>query len=224
MSAGTEGADVPHGTMDEAAARAALDVPHETLEALEAFAALLREENQRQNLVSRTSLDQLWSRHILDSAQLVPLAPAAARSWLDLGTGAGFPGLVAAALHPARFTLVDSRRLRVDFLRRGAEILGLEGRIDIACARAEMLPERKYDVISARAFAPLAALLDLAERFSTPGTVWILPKGRNAKSELDAARASWQGDFRLEPSRTDADARIIVAREVRRVKRGKSAR
>jgi 16S rRNA (guanine527-N7)-methyltransferase len=216
--------DVPHGTFSEASAKAALDVPHETIEALEAFVALLREENGRQNLVSRGSLEQVWSRHILDSTQLVPLAPVTARSWLDLGTGAGFPGLIAAALHPAHFTLVESRRLRVDFLRRAAETLGLEGRIEIACARAETLPDRKFDVISARAFAPLETLLGLAERFSTSGTVWILPKGRNAKSELDAARASWQGDFRLEPSRTDADARIIVAREVRRVKRGKSAR
>jgi 16S rRNA (guanine527-N7)-methyltransferase len=216
--------DVPHGTLTEAEARAALDVPHETLEALDAFVSLLAVENARQNLVSRASLEQVWNRHILDSAQLVALAPATARSWIDLGSGAGFPGLVAAALHPARFTLAESRRLRVDFLRRAAVTLGLEGRIDIPCARVETLPDRKYDVISARAFAPLETLLDLAERFSTSGTVWILPKGRNAKSELDAARASWQGDFRLEPSRTDADARIIVAREVRRVKRGKSAR
>ena len=80
---------------------------------------------------------------------------------------------------------------------------------------------RAVDVISARAFAPLPKLLALAERFSTPETVWILPKGRNAKSELEAARSSWQGDFRLEPSLTDADAGIVVASRVRRKPRGR---
>ena len=117
--------------------------------------------------------------------------------------------------------LVESRRLRADFLRRAAALLGLESRVEILCSKVETVPPRPVDVISARAFAPLPRLLDLAERFSTPGTVWILPKGRNAKSELEAARSSWQGDFRLEPSLTDADAWIIVASGVHRNTRGR---
>ena len=210
--------------MREEEAIEAIGVPRETLDRLGAFVAFLRAENERQNLVSRGSLETLWARHIYDSAQLLKFAPAEAESWLDLGTGAGFPGLIAAALHPARFTLVESRRLRAEFLARGAEILGVADRVEIVHARIEAVADRKYDVISARAFAPLDKLLDLATRFSTDQTVWILPKGRNAKSELDASRSSWQGDFRLEASLTDTDAQIVVVRGVRRKPRGKRTR
>ena len=207
--------------MDEEAAKAALNVPRGTLERLEGFLALLREENERQNLVSRASLAQVWSRHVLDSAQLVRFAPANAGSWLDLGSGAGLPGLIVALLHRSKVTLVESRRLRVDFLHRAAERLGINDKVEIVCARAETLIPRPFDVISARAFAPLDKLLAIGARFSNPGTCWILPKGRSAKSELEAARASWQGDFRLEPSVTDPDARIIVAEGVQRKAKGK---
>jgi 16S rRNA (guanine527-N7)-methyltransferase len=202
--------------MEEEAAIAALDVPRETIERLEAFAALLRAENKVQNLVSHSSLDHLWARHIYDSAQLLRFAPQGASYWLDLGTGAGFPGLVTALLHPAHFTLVEARKLRVDFLNRAAEVLGLEDRVSIHCLRVEALPQRTYDSISARAFAPLPRLLELGDRFSTAKTRWILPKGRNARSELDAALRSWQGSFRLEPSLTDPEAQIIVAEGVKR--------
>ena len=210
--------------MTEEEARAWLDVPHETMERMSAFACFLREQNERQNLVSRGSLDQLWSRHIADSAQLVRLIPESAATWLDLGTGAGFPGLVAAVLHPARFILVEARRLRVEFLREAAAVLRVEDRVEVVPTRAEAAPAVPASVISARAFAPLDTLLSIGERFSTSETVWVLPKGRNAKSELDAARASWQGDFRLEPSLTDADAQIIVATGVRRKAKGKRTR
>ena len=208
--------------MDEAEAKQRLDVPRETLERLEAFGELLRCENQRHNLVSQGSLPALWSRHVLDSAQLTRLAPSGARLWLDLGSGAGFPGLLVPLFHRADVILVESRRLRADFLRAAASVLGIEPRVEILCSKLEAVPARPVDVISARAFASLPKTLALAERFSTSGTVWILPKGRSAKSELDAARSSWQGDFRLEPSLTDADARIVVASRVRRKSRGRS--
>lgn len=207
--------------MDKAEVLDRLDVPRETTERLEAFAALLSAENDRQNLVSKASLDFLWERHILDSVQIVHFAPEKALTWLDLGTGAGFPGLLVPLFHPANVVLVESRRLRAEFLRTAASVLGIPGRAEIICSRLESVPARPFDVISARAFAPLPRLLALAERFSTSETIWILPKGRNAKSELDAARSSWQGDFRLEPSLTDADSGIIVASEVRRKTRGR---
>ena len=111
-------------------------------------------------------------------------------------------------------TLVEERRLRVDFLHRAADVLGLE--VEIWGMKVERAPRRAFDVISARAFAPLEKLLTLATGFSTGNSLWVLPKGRNAQSELDALDPSWQGDFRLEPSVTDPEAGIIVARGIAR--------
>ena len=195
------------------------DVPRETMERLDAFAFLLHDENKRQNLVSEASLDQVWLRHIADSAQLLGFAPSPEAPWVDFGTGAGFPGLIVAALHHGPVTLVEERRLRVDFLRRAAETLGVEP--EIVSGKVERLGGRQFEVLSARAFAPLARLLDLGIGLSTTKTRWILPKGRNAQSELEAVESSWQGEFHLEPSLTDADARIIVATGVRRRAKGK---
>ena len=211
--------------MDEAGARQwlkdELDVSRETFERLDSFVAFLREENERQNLVSRGTMDSIWTRHIVDSAQLIRFAPHAA-TWLDLGTGAGFPGLVIAALHPARVTMVEERRMRGDFLRRASELPGIEGKSEVVPSKVERLEAGPFEAISARAFAPLGKLLDLGAQFATPETRWVLPKGRNAKSELEAVEPSWQGVFQLEPSLTDVDAQIIVAEQVRR--RGKGTR
>jgi 16S rRNA (guanine527-N7)-methyltransferase len=190
------------------------DVPRETMEQLDAFAALVRDENRRQNLISRASAESIWARHIADSAQLLRFAPHGQASWVDLGTGAGFPGLVVAVLHCGPVTVIEERRLRADFLRRASEALGL--RIEVLQARVERLPPRPFEVISARAFASLDTLLHLGTGFSTVKSVWLLPKGRNAQSELEALDPSWQGSFRLEPSATDAEARIIVAEGVSR--------
>ena len=210
--------------MDEGDVRARLarayDVPRETMARLDAFAALLRAENDRQNLVSTASLAQLWSRHIADSAQLLRFAPTPTATWVDLGTGAGFPGLIVALLHKGPVTLIEERRLRVDFLQRAAESLGVS--VEIIASRVERVPPRPFDVISARAFAPLGRLLQLGTALSTVKSIWLLPKGRNAQTELEALDSSWQGDFRLEPSVTDPEARIIVATGVRRAGRGKS--
>jgi 16S rRNA (guanine527-N7)-methyltransferase len=210
--------------MDEVAARAwverEFDVSRETMDRLDAFAALLRDENEQQNLVSRASLDQLWGRHIVDSAQLLRFAPAPTASWVDLGTGAGFPGLIVALLHQGPVTLVEERRLRADFLHRAAQTLGVS--VEIVAGKAERIPPRPYDVISARAFAPLDRLLQLGTGFSTAKSVWLLPKGRNAQTELEALDPSWQGSFRLEPSVTDPEAQIIVAEGVRRAGKGRS--
>jgi 16S rRNA (guanine527-N7)-methyltransferase len=207
--------------MDEEETKRRLGVPRETLDRIEAFSEMLRRENERQNLVSKASLDSMWERHILDSAQLVRFAPELAETWLDLGTGAGFPGLLVPLFHRARVVLVEARRLRADFLRSAATVLGVADRVEVVCSRLDAVPARPFEVISARAFAPMAKLLAMADRFSAAGTIWILPKGRNAKSELEAARSSWQGDFRLEPSLTDMDSHIVVASRVRRKPRGR---
>ena len=210
--------------MEETDARAWVereyDVPRETMDRLDAFGAMLREENARQNLVSRASLDRLWLRHIADSAQLLRFAPSPTATWVDLGAGAGFPGLVVAALHRGPVTLIEERRLRVEFLRRAAESLGVA--VEIIAGKVERFESRSFDVISARAFAPLGRLLQLGTGLSTTKSVWLLPKGRGAQTELEALDPSWQGEFRLEPSVTDPEARIIVAEGVRKAGRRKS--
>jgi len=190
-----------------------LHVSRETIDRLEAFATFLRRENDHQNLVARSTLPSLWVRHIIDSAQLLRHAQSPQSSWLDLGTGAGFPGLIVAALHRGPVTLVESRKLRVDFLLRATEVLRVSPRI--VATRVERLQDETFDVITARAFASSAQTLSLSHRFSTGKTRWILPKGASAQSELEAARASWHGEFRLVPSLTDPGASIIIAEGVR---------
>jgi 16S rRNA (guanine527-N7)-methyltransferase len=200
--------------MSDAVARQWMDehlhVPRETWQRLDAFVALLREENEVQNLVSAATLDQVWSRHIWDSAQLLRFAPDA-KSWIDLGTGAGFPGLIVAALSNAAVTMIEARPRRVDFLKRAADVLGLPSCTHIVCSKVERVAAARFDVISARAFAPLPSLLSLGLPFSDETTLWVLPKGRNAASELEAQQGLWQGRFRVEPSLTDSSAGIIVA-------------
>ncbi|MEO0031392.1 MAG: rRNA ((527)-N(7))-methyltransferase RsmG [Pseudomonadota bacterium] len=178
------------------------------------LAQLLAAENERQNLVARATLPHVWQRHILDSAQLlaVPRETVPDGSWIDLGTGAGFPGLAIAALQPwRRITLVDSRRLRTDWLARAAAELGLAN-VTVTLARVEDLPDQVHSVISARAFAPLDKLLALSARFSTPDTLWLLPKGAKARHELEVLPAEWQHVFHVEQSLTDPDAGVITGR------------
>ncbi len=212
--------------MDEIGARqwlaSSFDVSRETIERLDSFVDLLAQENASQNLVSRSSLEHVWVRHIADSAQLLLHVPSPQASWLDVGSGAGFPGLIVGLLHPGPVTLVEQRTKRAQFLRNAADLLGLgPDRVEIVQSRVEALKTPAFDVISARAFAPLDRLLALGERFATPKTRWVLPKGKNAKSELAAAQSSWQGDFRLAASLTDDDSAIIVADRVRRRAKGK---
>lgn len=177
---------------------------------LELLIALLREENGRQNLVAASSLDSVWQRHITDSAQLLPHVPRETSTpWLDLGAGAGFPGLVVAALRPELAVhLVESRTRRVDWLQRAADSLALPN-VVVLGSRLELVETFPVRVISARAFAPLPKLLDLSARFSTADTVWLLPKGRSAAHEL-AEITGWRHMFHVEQSQTDPEAGVIV--------------
>lgn len=179
-------------------------------ERIERLIALLVEENTRQNLVAAASLATVWQRHIVDSAQLLVHVPRETSSpWLDLGTGAGFPGLVIAALRPeCEVVMVESRARRVEWLERARLALGLE-RAKVIGSRLELVPSRHFRVISARAFAPLPRLLDLSARFSTKDTLFLLPKGRSAQQEL-AGLNRWNHLFHVEQSLTDADAGVIV--------------
>ena len=182
----------------------------EVLDRLEDLAALLTAENDVQNLVSDASLAELWVRHYADSAQLLNFVPReTCRSWLDLGTGAGFPGLVIAVLRPeCQVHMVESRGRRIEWLQRAADSLRLSN-AHVCGTKVEALETRTFDAISARAFAPLPKLLDLSARFSTDKTVWLLPKGRSARQELKELQG-WNHLFHVEQSITDAEAGVIV--------------
>lgn len=197
------------GVLSEAAGR---PVSRETFDRLTDYVALLHEESARQNLVSRAALDDVWQRHILDSAQLVRFEPHDACSWVDVGSGAGLPGIVIAALVEGPVTLVEPRRLRADFLERVNRRLDLG--CTIICAKIERVTAR-FDVITGRAVAPLTDFLRMCRHSSTEKTVWVLPKGRRAESELVDVRHAWQGAFELKRSVTDADSHIIVGTGVR---------
>lgn len=189
-----------------------VDVSREAFGRLEAFVELLKTENARQNLVSTASLSDIWTRHILDSAQLVRFEPRAGASWADVGSGAGLPGIVIACLVEGPVTLIEPRRLRADFLRTVAAHLGLNA--TIACSKVERVTGQ-FDVITARAVASLDRFIRISQHLSTRNTVWALPKGRSAHSELAEARRAWQGVFHVEQSVTDPESFIVIGTGVR---------
>ncbi len=195
------------------------NVSRETQGRLEHYVELLLAENERQNLIARSTVDEIWKRHIADSAQLIRFAPRPDSSWLDIGSGAGLPGMVIAILTEGPVTLVEPRKLRADFLQRAAIALGLGEQVTVHAVKAERIAG-KFDVITARAVASLDALLRISLHLSTDKTLWLFPKGKSAQMELDEVRRSWQGSFRLEPSVTSGEAAILVAAGVRRKGRG----
>ena len=197
---------------DDLAAAAGRHVSRETLGRLERYVGLLREESTRQNLVSAATLKDVWERHIIDSAQLLKFEPSPRTSWVDLGTGAGLPGLVIACIAEGPVTLVEPRRLRADFLHRVIRELRIGA--TVICGKAERVSGH-FDVITARAVAPLARLFEISQHLSTGKTVWVLPKGRAAASELADAERTWQGTFHVERSVTDPESYIVVGTGVR---------
>lgn len=188
-------------------------VPRETL--LARFVKIVAAEAPRQNLVSAATLPQIWRRHIVDSAQLLRLMPTNEGDWFDIGTGAGFPGLVVALLRDSPMVLVEPRRKRADFLGRCVAELGLESRVAVRAARAEQV-SGEATVISARAVAALPELLAATIHLSTKMTRWILPKGKSAREEVASAQATWHGVFHVEQSLTDPESLIILAEKVAR--------
>jgi 16S rRNA (guanine527-N7)-methyltransferase len=190
--------------LDRAAGR---PVSRETLAKLEKYVDLLRDENARQNLVAPGTLEHVWERHILDSAQLVRFEPRPGCSWVDIGSGAGLPGIVIACLVDGPVTLIEPRRLRADFLHKICESLDLPA--TVVQAKVERV-EGEFDMITARAVASLANLLKISAHLSTRKTVWSLPKGRSAQAELAEASRSWHFEAREEPSCTDPQSTILL--------------
>lgn len=191
--------------------RESLGVSRETEALLERYVIMLRAEADQQNLISASTYETIWARHIVDSAQLMTLVDAAAGTkWLDLGSGPGLPGIVIALCLDCHITLVESRARRVAFLQDVVKELQLGERVTIKGCRLERLDTAHYDVITARAFAPLPKLLDLSLRFSTDATTWLLPKGKNAINELANLPRKWQNMFHVKHSVTSEEAKILV--------------
>lgn len=198
--------------MDRAAFAKAFPVSRETLERLDAFCALLEKWNARINLVAKPSLEDIWRRHILDSAQLWQHRPASARHWADFGSGGGLPGLVIAILaaeeKQIEVTLIEADTRKAAFLSTVSHTLELPVRVE--AVRIEALPPKTFDVLSARALAPLPRLLALLAPFAHENSRLILPKGRDHAKELTEARARWTIDSELHHSLSDPEGRVLI--------------
>lgn len=198
--------------MTEGEARAWIaDRYPERLTLIERMVAMILAENERQNLISPSTVDRVWSRHVVDSLQLVSLAgEGSGRTWLDIGTGGGFPGLVVAAVWDGPVVLVEPRRRRAEFLTAIAAALELD-QVVVRQAKVEKVGHQAH-ILSARAVAPVAALVEGSRSVALPGARWLLPRGR--MDATDEAVLTAQGImFHVEHSVTEEGSRIVVIRE-----------
>jgi 16S rRNA (guanine527-N7)-methyltransferase len=193
-------------------------VSRETLTQLEAYAELLTRWSTRINLVGRDTIADVWRRHILDSAQLRAFVPERARGMIDLGSGAGFPGLVLAILGVPGVELVEADSRKCAFLREAVRIT--QTAATIRPCRIEAVPRHPVDIVTARACAPLDRLLSLAEPFLAPGSECLFLKGERVEEELTLARKHWTIPVSAHRSRSDPRGVVLrlqqVAREPRR--------
>jgi 16S rRNA (guanine527-N7)-methyltransferase len=207
----------PSGSFGPAEFQAAANVSRETLARVKLFVALLEEWNARHNLVSARSLAEIWRRHVWDSAQLAKFVPPDAASLVDLGSGAGFPGLILALLSRDRAgfrtVLIEATRKKCDFLALAGDRLGLN--VEIRNSRMEDAPREPFDIVAARACAPLPRLLVYAQAFQGPNTLNLFLKGQSVGEELTEAHKSWRMQMREEPSRSDPSGVILAIRELR---------
>ena len=180
---------------------------------LEQFVALLLAEAERQSLIARSTFGTVWSRHIADSAQLVPLAPESGR-WVDIGSGGGLPGIVVTILRNAPLVMVEPRRKRVEFLRAACDALGLS-HVSVEQTNAQNV-KVEAAVVSARAVSNLSDLFTWTSGIVSRETLFLLPRGENAVSDLAIVQRAWHGAFHVEHSLTDPAAGIVVAQGVRR--------
>ncbi len=198
-------------TEEEARAWIAARYDHDACARLEQFLDLVIAENARQNLISPASVDAIWSRHAVDSAQLLTFASPDWRTWTDVGTGGGFPGMVVALLAPDRSVrLVEPRRKRADFLRDCCQALHLP-HAAVEARKIEAV-DSPSDVISARAVSSVENLLRAAERCAKDDTVWLMPRGRTGADDIASLSRLKRTMFHVEHSVTDPDSTIVVLR------------
>jgi 16S rRNA (guanine527-N7)-methyltransferase len=203
----------PELAADRSRALALTPVSRETLDRLDRFVAVLLDWQQRMNLIASSTEPKLWTRHIADSLQLLALAPQA-RIWVDLGSGGGFPGVVIAcalADRPgARMHLVERSTKKAAFLREAVHATGAPAEVH-AVGLEDFVenPAAPVDVVTARALAPLAALLTATYPLLKTGTLGLFPKGQDVDAELTEAAKCWSIQSSLAPSLTDPKARIV---------------
>ena len=190
-----------------------LGVSRETFVRLHRYVELLIKENAKQNLIAANTIPVIWQRHVVDSAQLLLLTSKLepASLWVDIGSGAGLPGMVTAILSDWPTHLIEPRTRRADFLCRICEDLGLSN-VTVVDRRAEQAERVKAAIISARAVAPLEKILKMGSQFSTSETTWLLPKGKGAKDELNRLPPELREMFHVEQSLTEPSSGIIVGR------------
>lgn len=190
-------------------------VSRETWALLERYVDLLLAESDKQNLIASSTRDHVWARHIVDSAQLLLGQEIPGGPWIDIGSGAGLPAIVVAILSPTPVIMIESRRLRVNFLNDVVDALSL-GHASVQLAKAENwnTPQRA-GVISARAYAPLNRILATTVHMAGKKTRWVLPKGRQWQNEVAAAHAMWQFVFHVEQSVTDSESAVLTISDVR---------
>lgn len=186
---------------------------------LQAFAALVEKWTQRINLIAKSTLPDLWARHIEDSARLALLVPDAPAIWADFGAGGGFPGIVVAAIladrgAETRMILVESDQRKATFLREAGRQLGL--RLDVRAERAESLPPLGAGIVSARALAPLDQLCALAHRHLAPAGRALFPKGESHAAECSAAAKIWRFDLETHDDPGHKGAAILELRNLTR--------
>lgn len=201
------------------------NVSRETFLKLKTYESLLVEWQGKFNLVSNSTLDCLWKRHFLDSAQLVKYIPANAEKLFDFGSGAGFPGMVVAVMQSEKMpylkvSLVESTGKKTMFLNCIKETLGLTN-VEVLNCRVESISKQKADVITSRAMTALNSLLDYAYPFCTAKTVCIFPKGKKYAEEIAEAKKSWQFDCQIHDSEQSSEGKILVITNLSKVKRGK---
>ncbi len=197
-----------------------MQVSRETLAGFEKWFHLLSGWNNSINLVQKSTIEQFWQRHALDSYQLCSLVPAGASKLLDMGAGAGFPGLALAIYLKsdpkwagAQIDLIEANGKKCSFLRAVIRELSLPARV--IQERAEQTAPAQYDVICARAFAPLLRLCDYALPFWGPDTIGLFPKGRNYAQEDELARKSYDYELGLLASKSDAEGQILILKNLK---------
>ncbi|MBC8158392.1 MAG: 16S rRNA (guanine(527)-N(7))-methyltransferase RsmG [Alphaproteobacteria bacterium] len=183
-----------------------------TMQRLSAYAGVLIKWQQRINLVGNATLPDLWRRHMMDSAQLFDLLPKPTQTLVDLGSGAGFPGLVLAILGVREVHLVESDGRKCAFLQEAARASGAS--VNIHRTRIEKMPPILADVVTARACAPLSSLVSYAQPFLKKGSICLFPKGRNAQQELTESEKKWIMTVTRIESLTDSQAEILKLQDI----------